>query len=230
MERAHILIIEGQRAGENSLAPSVRKVGFRVTVSHTAKQALELCVQESPDLIIFDAVSMRSNGLRTCHRLRRKSEDVPIIHCRAAGEPEPSVWLADVRLVQPFSGRKLLNRVRALLPADPEREEIVRLGDLIYYRNKRSVYLARYGERRLTPKLADLLEQFLRHPDVVLNRRHLMEVVWNTSYVGDTRTLDVHIRWLRELIENDPASPRLVRTVRGVGYVFRPREGGERQS
>ncbi len=222
MEKAHILLIEGRRAGENSLAPSILKVGFRVTTCHTADEALKAFSRHEPDLIIFDAATMRSNGIRTCHRLRRKNEAVPIIHCRDEGEAEPSPPVAEVHLAQPFSARKLLNRVRALLPADPEREEIVRVADIVYFRTKRSVFQARFGERRLTPKLAELLEQFLRHPDVVLNRRFLMEAVWNTSYVGDTRTLDVHIRWMRELIEADPANPLLVRTVRGEGYVFRP--------
>jgi DNA-binding response OmpR family regulator len=191
-------------------------------VCHTAVGAVAALEEEAPDLLVFDAASMRTSGVRTCQRLRRSNEAIPLIHCRGVGDSEPVDAAADVYLRQPFTARKLLNRIRALLPANPDSEEIIRVGGLTYYRNKRSVNSPHYGERQLTPKLADLLEQFLRHPDEVLDRKHLMEMVWHTSYIGDTRTLDVHVRWMREIIEINPARPELLLTVRGVGYVFRP--------
>ena len=92
---------------------------------------------------------MRSNGARTCRRLRRQENAAPIIHCRPQGEAEPTDADADIYLVQPFTSRKLLNRIRALLPADPHREEIIRLGHIILYRHKRSLYIAGQGEQRL---------------------------------------------------------------------------------
>ena len=127
---------------------------------------------------------------------------------------------ADVYLQLPFTPRKLLNRVRALLPVDQVKEEIVRYGSISLYRTKRSVEVNGQGESLLTPKLADLLEEFIRHPNEVVTRRQLMIDVWKTDYIGDTRTLDVHIRWMRELIEEDPAKPTLLKTVRGKGYIF----------
>ena len=222
MRQAHVLLIEGRRAGENSLALSLRKVGLQVTVCHTSTAALHVFPNDAPNLIIYDAVTMRSNGARTCRRLCRKWETVPIIHCRLNGEAEPTDAEADVYLEQPYTSRKLLNRIRALLPVDPQREEIVRVGPFTLYRHKRSINIAGQGEQRLTPKLAHLIEAFLRHPAEVLDRRTLMATVWKTDYIGDTRTLDVHIRWVRELIETDPAAPQLLTTVRGVGYVFNP--------
>jgi DNA-binding response OmpR family regulator len=224
---AAILLVEGRWAVADSLALPLRKVGLDVTVCHTAVDAISVLKQADPDLLVFDAATMRTSGARTCQRLRRSNEAIPLIHCRGEGEAEPTESGADVYLRQPFTARKLLNRIRALLPANPDSEEIVRVGGLIYYRNKRSVNSPHYGERQLTPKLAELLEQFLRHPDVVLDRKHLMQMVWHTSYIGDTRTLDVHIRWMREIIEGDPAYPKFIVTVRGVGYVFRPAGGDE---
>jgi DNA-binding response OmpR family regulator len=144
----------------------------------------------------------------------------PIIHCRAADRIEDRSAEADVYLAMPFTSRKLINRIKALLPADELKEEIVRAGNLTFFLLKRSVEVAERGESRLTPKLARLLEEFLRHPNEVIGRHQLMETVWNTNYFDDTRTLDVHIRWLREIIEIDPAKPKLVRTIRGMGYIF----------
>jgi DNA-binding response OmpR family regulator len=128
--------------------------------------------------------------------------------------------LADVYLEQPFTGRKLLNRVRDLLPVDLNQEEIIRFGGILFYRSKRAVETVDKGEQRLTPKLALLLEEFLRHPNELVSRRQLMRNVWQTDYVGDTRTLDVHMRWVRECIEEDPSNPTFLRTVRGKGFIL----------
>jgi two-component system phosphate regulon response regulator PhoB len=128
---------------------------------------------------------------------------------------------ADSYLVKPFTSRKVLNRVRMLLPTQQGDGEVVRAGQITLYRAKPSVDVGGDGEVRLTPKQANLLELFLRHPNRVLSRRKLMQEVWQTDYVGDTRTLDVHIRWVREAIEADPGNPQCITTVRGVGYIFR---------
>jgi DNA-binding response OmpR family regulator len=220
MPEAVILLVEGRGAGSHSLAPALRKAGYQVEVVHTGAAALKLIANNQPDLVVFDASTMRSSGTRTCGRLRRVLADKPIIHSRAIGMVEDRAAMADVYLLKPFTPRKLLNRVRVLLPADDQKEEIVRCGSLTFYRSKRSVEVAGKGERRLTPKLARLLEEFVRHPNEVVSRRQLMRNVWNTDYVGDTRTLDVHVRWIRESIEDNPARPRLLRTVRGHGYIF----------
>ncbi len=168
----------------------------------------------------MDASSMRSNGVRISKRLRGILPETPIIYCRSEGVIEEPAATADLYLEQPFTGRKLLNRVKDLLPADPSQEEIVRYGDLIYYRGKRSVEVGDRGEERLTPKLALLLEEFLRNPLTLITRRQLMQNVWQTDYLGDTRTLDVHIRWVRECIEEDPSNPKLLITIRGEGFML----------
>lgn len=215
-----VLLVEGQTAGRESLALMLKKAGYRVDVAHTGTDAMGWLEGNNPDLIVFDASTMRSTGVRNCRRLRRMAEDTPIIHCRAAGEEEDHSAEADVYLERPFSSRKLLNRVKALLPADISKEEIVRYGTITLFRTKRSVDVVGKGEFTLTPKLASLLEMFIRHPNQLLTRPQLMLAVWDTDFVGDTRTLDVHIRWVRECIEIDPSDPQLLKTVRGQGYML----------
>jgi DNA-binding response OmpR family regulator len=243
MRETSIFLVEGVGPGAHSLAAALRKGDLAVTVIQLrppgARKLPPSAVDEPslrivptlsaawaevtagrPDLVIVDTMGLRSTAIGLCRRLRRSLAETPIIHCRPPSEVmEPSVG-ADLYLVYPFTPRKLLNRVRALLPADEQHEETVRAGPLTLYLAKRSVRVDGLGERRLTPKLAALLEQFLRRPNEVLGRYDLMRSVWQTDYFGDTRTLDVHIRWLRELIEENPAQPKLLRTVRRVGYIL----------
>ena len=220
MREKTILLVEGRSAGSSVYSMALRKEEFQVQIAHTGNEAMERIDERRPDLVVYDAASMRSSGVRTCRRLRKSLGETPIIHCRAANQIEDRSVGADVYLVKPFTPRKLLNRIRALLPADDLKEEVVRAGPLTFFLSKRSVEMRGRGERRLTPKLASLLEEFLRHPNEVLGRDQLMRSVWNTNYLGDTRTLDVHIRWMREIIEENPARPRILRTVRSMGYIF----------
>ncbi|WP_343396962.1 response regulator transcription factor [Promineifilum sp.] len=215
-----ILVVEGQTAGRESLAAMLEKAGYETAIARTGTEAQNWLAESATDLIVFDASTMRSNGVRNCRRLRRQAGSTPIIHCRGAGEEEDRAAGADVYLEKPFTPRKLLNRVRALLPADRRKEEIVRYGNITLYRIKRSVEVAGRGEFALTPKLALLLETFIKHPNELMTRPQLMQTVWMTDFIGDTRTLDVHIRWVRECIEEDPSRPRLLQTVRGKGYLL----------
>ena len=222
MQKAVILLVEGKSTGNGSLTPALKKSGYDFEVVHTGAAAFSWIESsnDKPDLIVFDALSMRSNGVRICRRIRRLLGDMPIIHCRSAGDSTEPDAEADIYLIHPFTPRKLLNRIRALLPADASTEEIVRMGEITIFRSKRSVDVAGRGEQRLTPKLLQLLEEFLRHPEELISRRQLMQNVWDTDYVGDTRTLDVHIRWVRECIEDNPAKPCLLKTIRGKGYIL----------
>ncbi len=215
-----ILLVEGFRKGHSPFAHSLQKAKFIVESVSTGREALDWVQGRTPDLIVVDASSMRSTGARTCRRLRGVNPDIPMIHCRPKGMANDPSIPADIYLVQPFTGRKLLNRVRDLLPVDLHKEEVVRLGSILFYRSKRSVELGDKGEQRLTPKLALLLEEFLRHPNELVSRKQLMRNVWHTDYVGDTRTLDVHMRWVREYIEKDPSNPVMLRTIRGKGFIL----------
>jgi DNA-binding response OmpR family regulator len=216
-----ILLVEGPREDEDSLSAPLERAGFAVVCFQTGREALAWAHEQTPDLVVFDASTMRSSGLRTCRRLRGLLEQTPLIHCRPDGTPVEEQLAADVYLQQPFTGRKLLNRVYDLLPADPETEEIVRYGRITLFLEKKSVHVDGRGEQRLTPKLAGLLEELLRHAGELVTRKQLMKNVWLTDYMGDTRTLDVHIRWARELIEDDPSDPRILTTVRGHGFILK---------
>jgi DNA-binding response OmpR family regulator len=220
MREATILLVAGKRSGTRALEAALQREGLRVLLFHTGNAALRWSQENQLDLVVYDASSMRSSGFRTCRRLRKLLPDTPLIYCRDVDQMEDRTIGADIYLAQPFTARKLINRIRALLPADDMKEEIVRAGQLTFYPSKRSVEVAGHGERRLTPKLACLLEEFLRHPNEILDRQMLMQTVWNTSYFGDTRTLDVHVRWMREVIEKNPARPKILKTVRGMGYIF----------
>ncbi len=223
MHKGGILLIEGGKAGENSLAFALHKSGFSLHTVHTATAAFSFIEGGAkPDLVILDVSAMRSNGARTCRRLRQLLGDTPIIYCRAQSSQEEPPAEVDLDLQHPFTSRKLINRVRALLPIDEYKEEIIRCGPLTLYLQKRSVEVGNQGEHKLTPKLTQLLVQFLRHPEEIIYRSQLIHDIWKTDYVGDTRTLDVHIHWMRERIEPDPAKPCLIVTVRGAGYIFRP--------
>lgn len=216
---AIILMVEG-KSGNNSFAPALEKVGYQLHIVHTGTSAITFVEKSPPDLVVFDASFMRSSGARTCRQLRHAIDSKPFIHIRADNQELDSSAEADVFMQRPFTPRKLLNRIRALLPTNETKEEIVRYGSICLFRTKRSVEVNGQGENQLTPKLGLLLEEFIRHPNEVISRRQLMQDVWKTDYIGDTRTLDVHIRWMRELIEENPATPLFLRTVRGKGYIF----------
>lgn len=220
MPQKIVLLIEGKRVNENSVAATLKKLDFQLTLAHTGQAAIKQAKQASFDLVVFNAATMRSSGVRSCHQLRQLVGKTPIIHIRPSHQDRDETAVADVYLAQPFTPRKLKNRIKAVLPADESKEEIVRCGDITYYRTKRAVEVSGKGETLLTPKLAALLEEFLLHFNQVVSRAQLMQNVWNTNYVGDTRTLDVHIRWVREAIEPNPAKPQFLRTVRGQGYIF----------
>jgi DNA-binding response OmpR family regulator len=125
--------------------------------------------------------------------------------------------LADAWIERPLTSRRFIGKVSKLLP-EPQLKTL-KAGDLIFDTEQRQVVRGEH-KVRVTPKQAKLLEALMRHPNEVLSRRYLMKNVWNTDYLGDTRTLDVHIRWVREAIEVDPSNPQYVHTVRGVGYRF----------
>lgn len=221
MPEAVILLVEGKRAGPHSFAAALEKAGYEFYVCKTGAAAVSSLEVRRPSLIVFDASSMRTNGARTCRKLRRLCPNAGIIHVRAQEGIQDQVAEADIYLQLPFTHRKILNRIKQLLPADEATEEIVRLGIIKLYRNKRTVDVANRGEVRLTPKLLALLEEFLRHPNQVIGRPQLMQNVWETDYIGDTRTLDVHIRWIREILESDPGNPVFLQTVRGKGYFLK---------
>ena len=204
--------------------------GFSIASSTDGAEALKRILGEHPALVVLDLMLPGLDGWEVCRRVRAES-DVPIIMLTARSDDiDRIVGLelgADDYLTKPFSMRELLARVRAMLrrsrmaqqETDAGTERIVQSGDLEADPLQRRVSL---GGRalQLKPKEFDLLVYLMQHRGQVLTRDQLLEKVWGYTFGGDTRTVDVHIRWLREKIEQEPGAPRRLETVRGVGYRF----------
>ena len=220
MDSAKILLIESVRANGKSFAPALRK-RYDLSLAYSGKQGLAMAQTTLPDVVILDAVSMRTSGDRICRTLRRALPGTPIIHIRPEFTNGESADQADVYLHYPFTWRKLINKVKRFLEARGKDGEMLQAGLLRLDVPKR-LLIVDGQEKRLTPKLVGLAEMFFKHPNTVIARKTLIQQVWNTEYMGDTRTLDVHIRWLREAVEENPSRPRIITTVRGVGYRLVP--------
>ncbi len=213
--RAKVLLIERSRNNSSSFAASLQR-RYEVAIAHSGKQAIPLARRKHPDVIVLDAISLRTSGDRIVARLRKQLGDVPIIHLRETSKNKRAS-MADVVLVPKFTARKIINRIERLV--SPPAENILDVGPFSLNLKQRKLVSPK-GETTLTPKLARLMWMFLQNPGKTLARETLMRGVWKTAYMGDTRTLYVHVRWLRREIEPDPRKPQYIVTVRGVGYRF----------
>jgi len=211
-----ILWIEGKRAESPSFIPNLRKKGFAVEVVPTGNDALARLLDIDPDLAVVNAASMRTSGRRICRSLRERLDGLPIVLIAGANVREAiEDPCANAVLTLPFTYRKLLNRIVPLLPGDGG--NMLHVGPIrLDIGHKRVRCQGR--EARLTPRLIHLLRILMQHPGEVQERASLFSQVWATEYTEDTRTLDVHISWLRKALEEDPRQPQFIKTIRGVGY------------
>jgi two-component system phosphate regulon response regulator PhoB len=232
---ARILLVEDESIIRETIASTLRSEGFAVEAIADGQLALERLVVpgpnpgvgEPPDLLILDLMLPGVNGLDLCRYLRRQNFHLPILILSAKdSEMDRVVGLevgADDYLTKPFSLRELVARCRALLrrssQAMTSSDEVLHYEDLCLYPSECRV--SRAGEDlNLSPKEFRLLELFMRHPRRVWSREQLLEHIWGSDFMGDSKTVDVHIRWLREKLEFDPSKPQYILTVRGFGYRF----------
>ncbi|MDP6769524.1 MAG: response regulator transcription factor [Anaerolineales bacterium] len=221
-----ILIVEDDDTVREVLSAGLESEGYEVILSDNGLDGLKQAKEEGPDLILLDLMLPEMDGLSVCRALRRNS-DVPIIMLTARGtEMDKIVGLetgADDYVVKPFSLGELLARIRSLLRRirNDKQETQMQLtsGNISLDITSRRVSKDDV-EVHLTQKEFNLLAELMRNKGAVLSRDLLLEKVWGYSYVGNTHTVDVHIRWLRKKIELDPSKPVRIATVRGVGYRF----------
>ncbi|MCC6957169.1 MAG: response regulator transcription factor [Anaerolineales bacterium] len=213
--KLRILWIEGRRAESPHFVPGLRKKGYIVETVATGDEAVKSLKDFDPDLIVVNAASMRTSGKRITRALRLQSKDIPLLLILGAENSRLTDPNADATLALPFTSRKLINRIRPLLPGDSSNtlhKGAIRL-DL-----ERKRVRCQGREASLTPRLAQLLKLLLERSGEVIEREELFRQLWHTEYTVDTRTLDVHISWLRQAIEEEPRKPRFLKTIRGVGY------------
>ncbi len=222
-----ILVVEDEESFSDALTFMLAKEGFETAVANTGNGAIEEFERNGADLILLDLMLPGMSGTDVCKTIRQKSA-VPIIMVTAkADEIDKIVGLeigADDYVTKPFSSRELVARIRAVLRRNVDLEEylntaVLEVGDIRMDIERHTVSVR--GEAIQLPlKEFDLLELLLRNAGRVLTRGQLIDRVWGSDYVGDTKTLDVHVKRLRAKIEVDPAEPVMLLTVRGLGYKF----------
>jgi DNA-binding response OmpR family regulator len=236
---ARILVVEDDDAIREAVSYNLRQDGHDLLTAADGVAALDLARADRPDLIVLDVMLPRMSGLDVCRILRDEGHSMPVLMLTArSGEADRVQGLdigADDYVPKPFSMRELRARVASLLRRDrlsraagQEEHALAEPGRRVLTGGPIELDLDRHEARldgkpvALRPREFELLEYLMRHPGQALTREMILEAVWDYFYGGETRTVDVHIRWLREKLEPDPAHPRHIQTIRGVGYRFTP--------
>jgi two-component system response regulator RegX3 len=220
-----ILVVEDEDSFSDALAFLLQKEGFETVVADTGPKAIAEFEKSGADLILLDLMLPGLSGTEVCRQIRTRSQ-VPIIMLTAKDtEVDKVVGLelgADDYVTKPYSSRELIARVRAVLRRQEEPDEVsgVLVGGNVRMDIERHIVSVDNVTISLPLKEFELLEFLMRNSGRVLTRIQLIDRVWGSDYVGDTKTLDVHVKRLRAKIEKDPASPEMIETVRGLGYKF----------
>jgi len=225
-----VAIIEDEQNIIELVKYNLDREGYRTVTANTGKKGLDVVRQELPDLVILDLMLPELDGISVCKQLRaeQQTKSIPIIILTAKSEEADRVlgleMGADDYVTKPFSPRELVARVRAVLrrsgAGGEEEPDVIENGD-IKIDLRQHLVKVRNEEIELTPKEFDFLKLLLLNPGRAFTREFLLEHLWGYEYFGDTRTVDVHVRRLRQKIEINPAEPVFLETVRGVGYRFR---------
>ena len=223
-----VLVVEDEESFVEALLIGLKREGFRVEVARDGAQALDVFDVVRPDLVLLDVMLPRLSGIDVCRQLRKKSR-VPIIMVTAKGaEIDTVVGLevgADDYVTKPYRLRELVARMRAVLRRSPRDRQLdasgeaLEVGDVALDPERHEVVI-RGSTVQLPLKEFELLELLLDNAGRVLTRETLIDRVWGSDYVGDTKTLDVHIKRLRSKVEDDPSNPSRIVTIRGLGYKF----------
>lgn len=212
-----VLLVESESKSPYSIREDLLARGDQLVIVPNPGEAPSIAVSDWPDLIVLNACTGLTNVKEVCRALDDTFLELPrlVVYRDELGNHSSG----DVSLLVPFTSRQLTQRIKKAL--GDQNNRFLRVGDVTLDLLKRQVQRSGRSEH-LTPKGSALLHLLMQHPHEVLTRRAIMKNVWDTEYLGDTRTLDVHVRWLRECLEDDPSRPHYIITVRGVGYRFDP--------
>ena len=231
---AKILVVDDEQVLVKGIKFNLEHEGYQVEVGYDGEQAVELAREGSFDLIILDLMMPKIDGLQACMRIREFS-NVPIIMLTARSEDTAKIigfeYGADDYITKPFNILEVKARIRALLrrsgaAEQKQSENVLTVGHIKLDTGERSAWKSGVSVE-LTAKEFDLMELLMRNPGRVFSRENLLNVVWGYEYIGDYRTVDVHVRRLREKLELDPANPEYIRTKWGVGYYLANRSSGQ---
>lgn len=225
--RPKVLVVEDEESFVEALEVGLARDGFDVVVARDGSTALQMFDREAPDLVLLDLMLPGLPGIDVCRQIRLKSKTPIIMVTGKSSELDTVVGLeigADDYVTKPYRLRELVARMRAVLRRTPgpeviDGDEAIEVGDVRLDPARREVIVAG-TEVSLTRKEFDLLETLMASAGRVLSRESLLDHVWGLDYVGDTKTLDVHIKRIRSKIESDPSSPTRLTTIRGVGYRY----------
>jgi two-component system response regulator RegX3 len=222
--KPHILVVEDEPTIAEPLAETLGRDGFTAEIAGTVADALASFHGQVPDVVLLDVMLPDGDGRDLCRDIRKES-DVPIIMLTARGEEMDKVIAlelgADDYVVKPFSARELAARIRAILRRGRRREkrDAIVVGDIRLDPASR-VVTKREEVLELTPREFDLLMLLMQNAGDVCRREEIMDEVWDPHWFGPTKTLDVHVSWLRKKLEDNAATPHYIKTVRGVGFKF----------
>ena len=224
-----ILLIDDETAITENLAPFLSRSGFEVTVASNGEEALQKVAEGHPDLLVLDVLMPRMDGREVLRQLRKGGNWTPILLLTQVGEASERAMAleegADDYLNKPFDPHELVARIRAVLrrarPGQPPLSAASSLvcGKLVFDRISRRLWLDE-TELALTPKSVMLLEYMMTHPDELVSRERLLDVVWGWDYPVGTRAVDTRVAELRRALDDDPAKPRYIETIPGQGYRF----------
>lgn len=230
MAKEKILVVDDEEHISELISYNLKGAGYRVINANNGNDAVRLAFEEKPELVLLDLMLPEKDGYDVCREIRSNNEvkNTSIIMLTAKSEEFDKILGlelgADDYITKPFSVRELMARVKAVLrrtkPND-EQEEVLTFGELTANFEKREISIAR-NKLDLTLKEFELLEILIKNKGKILTRETLLDKIWGYEYIGETRTVDVHIRYLRKKIEVDDKNPKFIETIRGVGYRFNP--------
>ena len=223
-----VLVVDDEKLIVKGIKFSLEQEGMEVDTAYDGNEAYEKAMAGDYDMILLDVMLPGMNGLEVCQMIR-ETKDVPIIMLTAKGDDMDKIlgleYGADDYVTKPFNILEVKARIKAVIRRSKNRREepvktnTVTSGDMMIELDSRRVFIAG-REVNLTAKEFDLLELLITNPNKVFNRENLLDLVWGTDYPGDVRTVDVHVRRLREKIETNPSDPKYIHTKWGVGYFF----------